>query len=425
VDYTLVTLPNGLRLITAPMSHLRSVSVECFFVVGSRYESAELAGVSHFIEHMLFKGSEHYPTAQAISETIEGVGGILDAATDREVTAYSAKVASRHLELALELLADMILRPRFDPAELEKERRVIVEELSMYHDSPQDWVHVLADETLWPGGAPLGRDVAGTRESVLSISREAMIAYKTAHYTPGALVISVAGDISHEAVYALVAKLFGAWETAPAATWEPCPPPLDAKRVTFERRETEQANLSLIMPGIAHDAPDYYDLVVLNAILGDGMSSRLFQRVREEQGLAYDVGSGAIHYRDTGAFVVTAGVEPSHTTEALEAILSELARMRGEPVSEAELTRAREYARGRTTLRLEDTRSVASWLGGQEILLNHIVDLDEVLEELGRVTAERVQRLAQKLFRDEWLRLALVGPHGSEREYDELLHLPS
>ncbi|HEX3272831.1 MAG TPA: insulinase family protein, partial [Ktedonobacterales bacterium] len=147
--------------------------------------------------------------------------------------------------------------------------------------------------------------------------------------------------------------------------------------------------------------------------------------VREEQGLAYDVGSGAIHYRDTGAFVVTAGVEPSHTTEALEAILSELARMRDEPVSEAELTRAREYARGRTTLRLEDTRSVASWLGGQEILLNHIVDLDEVLEELGRVTAERVQRLAQKLFRDEWLRLALVGPHGSEREYDELLHLPS
>src|SRR5689334_19624845 len=179
------TLANGIRILTARMPWVRSVGIAYFFAVGSRYEAAEESGVSHFIEHMLFKGSENYPTAQAISETIEGVGGILDAATDREVTAYSAKVASRHLELALELLADMVLRPRFDATELEKERRVIVEELSMYHDSPQDWVHVLADETLWPGGLPLGRDVAGTRESVQSISREAMIEFKTSHYTPG------------------------------------------------------------------------------------------------------------------------------------------------------------------------------------------------------------------------------------------------
>jgi predicted Zn-dependent peptidase len=425
VDYTLVTLPNGLRLITAPMSHVRSVSIECFFAVGSRYEAAELAGVSHFIEHMLFKGSERYPTAQAISETIEGVGGILDAATDREVTVYSAKVASHHLDLALGLLADMILYPRFDPAELEKERRVIIEELSMYHDSPQDWVHVLADATLWPGGLPLGRDVAGSRETVRTISRAQMLAYKAAHYTPGALVISVAGDTTHEAISALVDQLFGDWAPGPAAPWEPCPPPADARRVTFERRETEQTNLSLIMPGVAQDAPDYYDLVVLNAILGDGMSSRLFQRVREEQGLAYDVGSGAIHYRDTGAFVVTAGVEPSHADEALVAILAELARMRDEPVPDAELTRAREYSRGRMTLRLEDTHSVASWLGGQEILLNRIYDLDEVLAELGQVTAERVQQLAGKLFHDEWLRLALIGPHESAQEFEKLLYLPS
>jgi len=197
--YQRVTLPNGLRILTSAMTSVRSVSIVFYFGVGARYETAEVSGVSHFIEHMLFKGSAQYPTAQVISETIEGVGGVLDAATDKELTVYSAKVASRHFDLAMNLLADMVRHPRLDPAELEKERHVIIEELGMYRDSPQDWVGVLADEVVWPD-LPLGREVAGTRETVSAISLEQMDAYRRQHYTPGNLVISVVGDVTHEQV---------------------------------------------------------------------------------------------------------------------------------------------------------------------------------------------------------------------------------
>ena len=404
------TLANGIRILTSTMSHVRSVSIIFFFGVGSRFETAETSGVSHFIEHMLFKGSANYPTAQIISESVEGVGGILDAETGKEMTVYSAKIASHHFDLAMNLLVDMVRQPKFEPAEIEKERRVIVEELNMYRDSPQEWVSVLGEEAFWPE-LPLGREVAGTRETVESLSRETMRGYLASHYVPDNLVISVVGDARHDDVVACVDRLLGDWTAGKAPRWEPCEPPPRAPRVRLETRRTAQTNLCLYTLGLSRTDPDYYALSLLNAILGDGMSSRLFLNVREQQGLAYDVSSSPAHYHDTGAFVVYAGVEPRQTLPALKAILLELRRMRDEPVSEGELARSKEYTKGRLALGLEDTHSVAWWLGGNEAMLGEVRELDDVLARIDAVSREDIQRVAQRLFVNEWLRLAIIGPN--------------
>ena len=416
------TLPNGVRILTSRLPHVRSVSMVFFFGVGSRYEPVELNGASHLIEHVLFKGSEHYPTAQVISETIEGVGGVLDAGTDKEATVYSAKVGSGHFELALDLLTDMVRHPLMDPIELDKERRVIIEEINMYRDSPQDWVGVLGEETFWPG-LPLGREVAGTRESVSSISREALQEYRRAHYVPGNLIVSIAGNIEHERVVEALAARLGDWAGPAAPVWTPCPPPNEAARVRLENRRTEQTNIVLYTLGLPHKSPHYYAQVLLNAILGDGMSSRLFQEVRERRGLAYDVSASPENYYDCGAFIVYAGVEPRKTQSAISAILEQLDHIRREPVSARELTRAKEYTKGRMALRLEDTSSVAAWLGGQEAYLGEVRPLDDILSDIDRVTVDDIHRLASELFTDEWLRLAMIGPHREPAPYERLLHL--
>jgi predicted Zn-dependent peptidase len=416
------TLANGVRILSTRMPYVRSVSIALYFGVGSRYEAASLAGVSHFIEHMLFKGTARYPTAQAISEAIEGVGGVLDAATDKEVTVYSAKIASRHFELAMDVLADMVRHPLLDLRELDKERRVIAEEISMYRDSPHEWVGVLADETLWPDG-PLGREVAGTRETIEAVTREQVETYRTSHYVPGNLVLSVAGDVDHAHLVETADRLLGDWAPADVPLWTPCPPPAGVPRVRLEHRRTEQTNLCLVTPGVSYDHPDYYAQNLLNAVLGDGMSSRLFLEVRERQGLAYDVSSAPMNYHDTGSFVVYAGVEPGRAAPALRAILAELARVRREPVPEDEMQRAREYTKGRMALRLEDTHSVASWLGWQEALRGTVLELDDALARYDEIAAADVQRLANALFDDAWLRLALIGPHKDAAEFDRILSL--
>jgi predicted Zn-dependent peptidase len=416
------TLANGVRLLTARMPHVRSVSIALFFRVGSRYESAAQAGASHFIEHMLFKGTAKYPTAQAISEAIEGVGGVLDAATDKELTVYSAKIASRHFDLAMDVLTDMVRAPLLEPREVEKERRVIIEEINMYRDSPQEWVGVLADEMMWPDG-PLGREVAGTRETVESIGRDELSEFRTSHYLPGTLVLSIVGDIEHEAAQDAAERLFGDWPAGAPPVWAPCPPPAGVPRVRIERRKTEQTNLCLVAPGLPHADPDSYALTLLNSVLGDGMSSRLFLQVREQQGLAYDVSSAPMSYYDTGSFIIYAGVEPGQTAPALGAILAEMARLKDEPVPDAELQRAKEYTKGRMALRLEETHSVASWLGTQEALRGEVIELDESMRRLDAVTPDDVCRVANTLFHADALRLAVIGPNSSEAELERALEL--
>ncbi len=420
--YQRVTLPNGIRVFTAEIRHVRSVSVAFYFGVGARYEMDPIAGASHFIEHMLFKGTERFPTAQTISEAIEGVGGVLDAATDKEVTVYSAKVASHHFTLAMDVITDMVRRPLMSAEEVEKERGVIIEELSMYRDSPADWVNVLADEAMWPGLA-LGREVAGSRETVESLTRDILLDYKARHYTPKNLVISLAGNVSQEEALRLISERLGDWPASSAPPWSPCPIPPSAPRVRLETRPTEQTNICLLTPGISHTDPRHYALTLLNAALGDGMSSRLFIEIRERLGLAYDIGSAPSYYHDTGAFSISAGVEPKRAAPTIAAIAHELRRLRDEPLPPEELSRAKEYTKGRMALRLEDTGTVAAWMGGQEIVTGEPLELDEVMERLDAVTADEIQRLANELFRTDALRLAVIGPQKGLAEFERALEL--
>jgi predicted Zn-dependent peptidase len=420
--YEKTTLRNGVRIITAEMPHVRSVSTALFFSVGSRFESSEEAGISHFIEHMLFKGAEHYPTAQAISEAIEGIGGYFNGGTSKEYTDYTARVSSDHFADALDVLVDIVRHPLFDAQEVEKERRVIIEELNAYKDSPQEWVQVLIDETLWPN-LPLGRDEAGTKESVERMTRQQMRDYLAAHYLPNNLVVSVAGKVTHQQVVEEAERRLADWELREAPRWEPCLPPQDVPRVRLEYKETEQANICLAVPGVSHADPARYTLALLNGVLADGMSSRLFQEIRERQGLAYDVNSDTENYHETGMLVIYAGVDPDRTEATLRAILAELARLREEPVPGAELRRTKEYLKGRMVLRLEETQQVAYNLGGEEALRNRITEIDEALALVDAVTSEEMQQLAQRLFQEPALRLAVVGPLKDARHFDRLLHL--
>jgi predicted Zn-dependent peptidase len=421
--YVRTTLPNGLRLVTAPISHVRSVSIAFFFGVGSRYEPDEIAGVSHFIEHMIFKGSQRYPSAQLISETIEGVGGLLNASTDRETTVFTARIASKYFEQAMDLLADMVRNPLFAADEIARERRVISEEIGMYMDDPSSWVSVLANELFWKN-QPLGREIAGTRETVQEMSEAAIRQYHARHYLPNNLVISIAGDVTPEQVEEVTSRRLGDWQPQPVPTWTPCPPEPGAPQVHLESRETEQTNFDLLLLGLPYNDPDRYALSLLNTILGDSMSSRLFLEVRERQGLAYDVGSAPIQYHDTGAFSVTAGVAPEQTAAALRAILREVARMRDEPVGAEELTRAKEFTRGRITLSQENTGAVSGWYGAQELELDEIRELDEELAYYDAVTREDIQRVARRMFDESWLRLAIIGPHDDDDAFERLLRLP-
>ncbi len=409
MNYQRTTLPNGLRLLTASMPGMRSASIAFFFTAGSRYESHEQAGISHFIEHMLFKGTQLYPTARLISEAIEGVGGVFNGSTGKELTNYVARVPGEHVEPVLRVLADMVRHPLFDPIEIEKERGVILEELSSTRDEPQEWVNLLIDETMWPG-LPLGRDDAGFEKTVERITRKQMLAYLDEYYRPNSLIISVAGNIEHEQIIHLTEQLFGDWQARDHAIWGESLPPQDATPIAIIKKETEQVNLCLGTLGIAYSSPDYYPFLLINAILGDGMSSRLFQNIREEKGLAYDIGSYFNSYNETGNFVVSAGVDQSQVEPTIMAIVSTLTEMCQTSVPVDELDRIKAYVRGNMILGLEGTQQVASWLGSQECLRGRVIDIDEIVEYIDAVTPQDIQHIAQKCFAPEWRRLALIGP---------------
>ena len=415
MQYERTTLQNGLRLLMAPMPGMRSASISFFFTVGSRFESNSNAGISHFIEHMLFKGSNKYPNARLISEAIEGVGGVFNASTGKELTHYSARVPGEHAMVVLDVLADMVHHPLFDPVEIEKERSVIIEELSSTHDDPQEWVGLLIDEAMWPR-LPLGRDDAGYIETVANIKRQQMLDYLDEYYRPNSLIISVAGNINTACILEKCERLFSKWEPRQHASWTQCLPPTDTSQVVLIEKETEQVNLCLGTLGIAYSSPDYYTLMLINAILGDGMSSRLFQTIREEQGLAYDIGSYFNSYAETGNFVVSAGVDPSQVEAAIRAIVNELSRLCTTPVPTDELDRIKAYIKGGLFLGLEGTSQVASWLGSQESLRGKILDLDEIIAHVENVTAQDIQRLAQTCFAPQWRHLALIGPYEPTQE---------
>ena len=422
VGYEKTTLDNGLRILTSTMPHTRAVSIGFFIGVGSRFEDEEENGISHFLEHMLFKGTEKRPTAREIAEAIEGVGGAINATTGRELTTYWVKVPQGHLALAIDVLVDMLQRSKLEEEEIEKERRVIIEEINMMLDLPGDWVHLLLNQLVWPGH-PLGRDVTGTKESVTKIDRERMFRYLARHYHPADTVISVAGGIEHQEV---VGELSSALETWPGKEREAYLPVEEAQReprVCLGYRETEQAHLALSLQGIPRSHPDRFNLQLLNTVLGQGMSSRLFLEVREKRGLTYSISSYVNYLYDTGSIGVSAGVDPRRIEAALEAILGELDRLRREPVPAEELKKVQEFMKGRLLLQMEDSLAVVSWLGRQEILEDRVLTIDEVLAAVDAVTAEDIHRVASERFGEESLNLAVVGPFQEEERVRSLLRL--
>ncbi len=415
-------LDNGLRILTFTMPQTRAVSVGLFVGTGSRYESDDLGGASHFIEHMLFKGTTQRPTARDIAEAIEGIGGYSNAYTDQETTTYWAKVAAPHFAEAADVLTDMLRHSVFDPNEVEKERRVITEEINMTMDAPDQWVGILLSQVVWPDH-PLGRDVAGTRETVSRMTRDRLLDYVEQHYLPGRTVVSVAGNVSHSEVVDLFVERLSAWPDRVANGYLPASYGSPMPRWSVEDRPTEQGHLCLAVPGLPRSHPDRFTLGLLNTVLGEGMSSRLFLELREAQGLAYAVDSSLSMLGETGLLVVYTGVDPDRAPQAIRAVLAELDRLRQERVPEGELNKAREYIKGRLVLGLEDSSAVSAWYGRQALLLDKIYTPDEVLAAYDSVTADDLQRLAQRLFTEHDLYLAAVGPFGNGDELGALLHL--
>ena len=419
-EYRHTTLDNGLRIVTAPMPGTRSVSVSFYVGAGSRYERPEEAGISHLIEHLVFKGTEKRPTAQEISEIIDGVGGVMNAGTDRELTVYYAKVARPHFERAADVLADMLRHPLMLTEELEKEREVVIEELASITDSPAQLVDVLLDSTMWPD-QPLGRDVAGTEASVSALTREGTLDYLHRQYVPNNVVVAVAGAIDHDEVVRFMEGQLGDWAPGTPSSWFPALDGQDAPRVAVMYKRTEQAHIEIAVHALSHQHPDRFALDLISVILGEGMSSRLFLELREKRALCYDVHSYASHYLDTGSFAVYAGVDPKKAVESSQALLEEMAKIRDDSVTDEELYKAKELSKGRLLLRMEDTRSVSGWLGGQEMLNGHIKTPDEVVALVEAVTPADMRRVAKKILDPNQMTMAVVGPFRSEKKFAKLL----
>ena len=414
-------LPNGLRILTSTIRHTNAVSIMFLFGAGSRYETPELAGASHLFEHMLFKGTPTRPTPRQISEVVEGVGGMINAFTDREVTGYYCRVAQPNYRESIDLLADMTLNSFFKDEDIAKEKQVVYEEIRASYDSPGARVSMLLDDLLWPD-QPMGRDIAGSVESVGAISREQMLEYLETQYVGSNTVVAVAGNIEHADIVEQVTDLLGGLHDGEILPMYPYEPKPVTKRVSLEHRPTEQAHIAIGMAGVSSDDPDRHALSIMSVILGETMSSRLFEEVREQRGLAYDIHSGAHFFSDCGAFVIESGIDPARVDEAIPVILNEVGKIR-EGVTEAEWKQALELTKGRMMLRMEESRAVSSFLGIQELLKNKVETVDDILEKIAAVTMDDIKRAANRVVKEENLVLSIVGPFEDADHFEQILKL--
>jgi len=392
-----------------------SSSAVAMFGGGSRLEDDRLAGVSHFIEHLFFKGTRKRPSPKEIADAIEGVGGFINASTDKELTAYWTRVPAEYTELGLDVLFDIVSNSKLDPEDIERERAVILEELKMYQDQPQDHVQNLFEELIWPGH-PLGRDIAGTQESVSRLTRDDILEYADAHYRLPNVVIGAAGALDENDVVELVRPrltlpggLNGHVAAAP-------PGALDGAHVMVRRQRTEQAHICLGVRAYSYLHPDRYVIDLLNTLLGEGMSSRLFLNIRERLGIAYDVHSFMQKHRDTGYVAVYLGVDPKKAVEAVKAVMGELGRLCDDEVASDELERAKEFTKGRLRLDLETTNGVAFWLTYQELLLGEIKTIDEELALVDAVTVADIRRVACEILRGP-IQMAVIGPFAGDARF--------
>lgn len=421
--FTIRQLDNGTRLLIAPARDTQAVTVYALFPVGSRYESAALNGASHFVEHLMFKGTVRRPTTLHISRDLDRVGAEYNAFTGKEYTGYYIKVNAEHLELALDMLADMCFHSAYRPEEVERERRVILEEIHLYEDNPSMHLDDIFEQLLFRNH-PLGRLISGTRETMEGITRARVAAYRDQHYDPSRLVLTIAGNMGDH-VADVVARTFGRESShrrraSGAMRFARTP---RGPTVRIHWKETQQAHLAIGVPTYGAEDKRQYPLALLTNILGGTMSSRLFIAVRERRGLAYSVRASADAYADTGSLVVTAGLDPSRLKVAIRVILREIARIRDHGVTAGELSRAKENIEGRIILALEESSARADWYGKQALLRKEILTPEEKITRLMAVERAAVQRVAREVLRTDRLHLAIIGAYKDEAPFRQLLKL--
>ena len=418
--YKLDTLDNGLRVAFEPMLHMESVALGVWIAAGGRYENKSNSGISHFLEHLLFKGTEGRDM-RTIKEEIEGRGGSFNGFTSEEHTCYLVKVLAKDTELGIDILSDMVLHPKLAAEEVVKEKNVIIEEINMYKDIPSHYVHELLAELMWPDQA-LGMPLAGTSESVSSITRDDIVRYREAYYSPANMLIVGAGQVKEGALLKLAKKYLSQAKPSPAAKFERIRLGQKSPAFQLNSKDTEQTHVALGLHAIDRFHPDKHAISLVNIILGANMSSRLFHIVRDEMALCYEISSGIRRYEDCGAFLVSAGVDDRKLVKALEVILKELARIRHEPVKAEELRRAKEYYKVQLLFALEDTMSHMLWLGEKLVSGEKDVDVNGIIGRVDALTADDLMRVAKGMFKDENLNLAVIGPMKNDKDIREVLH---
>jgi predicted Zn-dependent peptidase len=422
MKYAKKFLSNGLTIIEVPSSDAESVVVDFFVKTGSRSETEKENGISHFLEHFLFKGTKKYPSALAISELVDAIGGEMNANTGKEHTQYYIKSASKHLPLIFEVLTDMIQFPLLDAEELEREKGVIVEEINMYKDTPVAEIENVLEGAMWPKDA-LGRDIAGTKENVVKFTGEMFRDYISRHYQATNMILGVSGKYSPKEFDALVKKYWSSHPKKSFHKWEKITDKQTEPRVKLEYKDTQQAHLALGFKSFPYGDKRNSAVSVLAAILGGGMSSRLFMEVRERRGLAYYVRAMPGSYQDTGSFTIGSGVQVDKIEEAVKVIFGELKKIKDVPVDEREMQKAKEYIKGKTTLALEDNQVRLDWFLERAAFYKTIETPGEVFKRLDAVTAADVKNVAEELFQNKNLTLAVIGPYKDEKQFKGLLDL--
>jgi len=408
-DIKKTILPNGVRVVTEHVGYVQSVSVGIWVATGSRYEDDFHRGISHFLEHMLFKGTEKRPSAKQIADDMDAVGGYLNAFTDKEYTCYYARALSEHLPLAVDILTDMYAHSLFDPEETTRERKVVLEEIKRREDDPDDLVHDLFAETIFPDH-PLGKSVIGLAEVVDGLTPEELRSYMSKYYGPGSVIVSVAGNMEHAQVVDLVSNALGDLKGG-SPTPGDARPPVTAKRFEYAR-PTEQVNFCIGTKGYGQFDEDRYALALMDAILGGSMGSRLFQEIREKRGLAYSVGSYSATHREGGYFVAYGGTSPDTYEQCLELAQGEFDKVRRDGVTEAELNRAKNQFRGALIMAQESMSSRMNRIGKSEVYYDRVIPMSEVTALIDKVTLADVHRVAASIFPENPAEYAIaaVGP---------------
>ncbi len=420
MNYAKKKLQNGTRVILAPNQSTQTVTIQILVEAGSKYENLENNGISHFLEHMVFKGTKKRPTAKIIAEEIDEVGGEFNAFTGKEETGYWVKVPKKHFGMALDVVSDIYLNSKFQPKEIEKERGVILQEMAMYRDMPMRYVWDLF-ENLFYGNQPAGWDIVGTTENINRFQKKDFVNYLKTFYIPQSTVITVAGNFDEKKAFKEIEKNFKEIEKNQKVDKLKTFHNQKKPQVKIYNKKTDQTHLVLGVKSADMFDENRYATTLLATILGGGMSSRMFEELREKRGLAYYVNSGSDEYTDSGYFFANAGIEHKNLEKTIKLILQEFKKVVTTKIPQKEILKAKEYIKGTTTMSLESSSAIASFLGNQELFRKKISLPNEIFEKFDNLTAEDLQKVASEIFKDENLNLAVIGPHKQNESYQKYL----